>query len=76
MTIRNQKEFTNRIGGANYKSIKGTVEHLRADGELHARTIQTDDDVMELMREVIYKGRHCRSLPFPLPSLQSRSRRL
>ena len=69
MSTKSQTEFTNRIDDATYKSIKEQSDtyaqhrksYLRTftDGELHARVIHTDyDEVMELMREVIYKGRN------------------
>ena len=69
MSIKSQKEFINSLDNATYKSIKEQsdtyAQHLKSflrtytDGELHARVIQTDyDEVMELMREVIYKGRN------------------
>ena len=69
VTIKSQKEFINSLDDANYKSIKEQsdtcAQHLKSylrtytDGELHARVIQTNyDEVMELMREVIYKHRN------------------
>ena len=67
VTIKSRKEFINSLDDANCKSIeeRSDAQHLKSylrtytDGELHARVIQTDyDEVMELMREVIYKGRN------------------
>ena len=68
VTIKRQKEFIKNPDDANYKSFKEQSDtyaqplkrHLTTytDGELHARVIQTNyEEVMELMREVIYKGR-------------------
>ena len=68
VSIKSQKEFINSLDDATYKSIKEQStheQHLKSylriyiDGELHARVIQTDYyEVMELMREVIHKGRN------------------
>ena len=69
VTTKSQKEFINSLDDATRKSIKEQsdtyAQHLKSylrtytDGELHARVTQTDyDEVMELMREVIYKGRN------------------
>ena len=69
VTIKSQEEFINSLDDATCKSIKEQsdtyAQHLKSylrtytDGELHARVTQTDDDeVMELMLEVIYKGRN------------------
>ena len=69
MTIKSQKEFINSLDDATCKSIKEQsdtcAQHLKSylrtytDGELHARVHHTDyDKVMELMREVIHKGRN------------------
>ena len=69
VTIKSQKESINSLDDATCKSIKEqsdtNAQHLKShlrtytDGELHARETQTDyDEVMELMREVIYKGRN------------------
>ena len=69
VTIKMQKEFIKNPDDANYKSFKEQSDtyaqplkrHLTTytDGELHARVIQTNyEEVMELMREVIYKGRN------------------
>ena len=69
VTIKSQKEFINSLDDATCKSIKEQSDtyaqrlggYLRTytDGELHARVTQTDyDEVMEVIREVIYKGRN------------------
>ena len=69
MTTKSQKESTNSLDDATCKSIKEQsdthAQHLKSyprtntDGKLHARVTQTDyDELMELMREVIYKGRN------------------
>ena len=69
VTIKSQKEFINSLDDANYGSIKEQsdtcAQHLKSylrpyiDCELHARVIQTDcAEVVELMREVIYKHRN------------------
>ena len=69
VTIKSQKEFINSLDDATCKSIKEQsdtyAQHLKSylrtytDGELHAPVTQTDcDEVTELMREVIYKGRN------------------
>jgi len=69
-TIRNQQEFFDDIDendDKSYKYIKTQADmyaqqlksYLRTytEGELHARVIQTDPNgIMELMREIIYKG--------------------
>ena len=71
-TIRSQQEFFDNINdedNAGYKNIKEQADmyayqlksYLRTytDGELHARVVQTDSScIMELMREIIYKGRN------------------
>lgn len=59
----------NEAEDAIYKNVKAQAEmyayqlksYLRTytDGELHARVVQTDGNlIMELMREIIYKGMH------------------
>ena len=69
VTIKSQKESTNSLDDATCKSIKEQsdtyAQHLKSylrtytDGERHVRVTQTDyDEVMERMREVIYKGRN------------------
>ena len=71
-TIKNQSAFFDEIKedeDKSYKNIKAQAEmyayqlksYLRTytDGELHARVVQTDSGlIMELMREIIYKGRN------------------
>ena len=69
VTVKSQKEFINSLDDATFKSIKEQsdtyAKHLKSylrtytDGEPHARVTQTDyDEVMELMRDVIFKGRN------------------
>ena len=71
-TIKNQSTFFDEIKeneDKSYKNIKAQSDmyayqlksYLRTytDGELHARVVQTDSSlIMELMREIIYKGRN------------------
>ena len=68
-TIKSQEEFINRLDDATCKSIREQSDtyaqhsksYLRTYTyrELHSRVTQTDyDEVMELMREVIYRGRN------------------
>jgi hypothetical protein len=68
VTIKSQKNFMDEMG-EEHKTIKDQAtafaqqlkSYLRTytDGELHVRVTQTShEDVMELMREVVYKGRN------------------